>query len=120
MRAIRADDVAALTQLFTQDAVLRSDGGGKAIAAINPIVGPGRIARFVAGVVRKYRDALHSRAVTVNGEPGFIISIRGVLVQALALEIDAGHISAVYVMRNPDKLHAIAERYGLITEDQVG
>lgn len=119
LQAIRNDDVDALKALFASDAVLLSDGGGKAAAAINPLNGPDRIAAFIAGIARKYAGTIKARNTTVNGAPGLLVSAFGVLLQTLALEIEDGVIRAVYVMRNPDKLRGAADRFGLVTEDRV-
>jgi RNA polymerase sigma-70 factor, ECF subfamily len=119
LKAVRDDDVAALEKLFAHDAVLLSDGGGKAVAAVNPLLGPDRIARFVAGIARKNAGTLTVGPSTVNGQAGLLVSAFGVLVQTLAFEIEDGRIRGVYVMRNPDKLHGTAGRLGMITEDQI-
>jgi RNA polymerase sigma-70 factor, ECF subfamily len=52
-QAAQSGDVAAMVQLLAADAVLVSDGGGKRPAALNPIHGSDKIARFFAGLARK-------------------------------------------------------------------
>jgi hypothetical protein len=46
----RAGDVDALTRLLARDAVLWTDGGGKVAAALQPLYGAERIARFVLAI----------------------------------------------------------------------
>jgi RNA polymerase sigma-70 factor (ECF subfamily) len=119
LKALRNDDVDGLKALFAQDAVMLSDGGGKAFAALNPLHGPDRIARFYTGVVRKSNSTFTAWNTTVNGAPGLVVYASGILLNTLALEIEDGLIHAVYAMRNPDKLRGTAARFGLTTEDRV-
>jgi RNA polymerase sigma-70 factor (ECF subfamily) len=44
------------------------------------------------------------RTVFVNGLPGFITREGDGELQTTALEIEAGRIVAIYIVRNPDKL----------------
>jgi len=109
-RAIASDDLAELQRLLTHDVVFVSDGGGKAVAAIVPLVGPDRVGRFLLGIARKGRG-LSIRYATVNGAPGFVaFDQAGTLVQTLALEIHGTTIGAIYATRNPDKLCEVARR----------
>jgi RNA polymerase sigma-70 factor (ECF subfamily) len=41
----------------------------------------------------------------VNGLPGFITREADGEIQTTALDIEDGKITAIYVVRNPDKLH---------------
>jgi RNA polymerase sigma-70 factor, ECF subfamily len=104
--ALRRDDVAALTELLTEDVMLVSDGGGKKPAATQPIAGRDNVASFLAGVARKGWELIREmRGVAINGLPGWLMFTADGLEQTLAVEVNpAGHISAIYVTRNPDKL----------------
>ena len=44
----------------------------------------------------------------INASPGLIISDSDHIIQTVALEVSDGHIAAIYVTRNPDKLRAIS------------
>lgn len=106
--ASRSGDVARLTQLLATDAKLVTDGGGKVLAALNVISGGDRVAAFLAGVVRKgWTDRTTLRFDTINGLPGLIVSDPDGLVQTTAFEIDGEVITAIYIVRNPDKLRHI-------------
>jgi RNA polymerase sigma-70 factor (ECF subfamily) len=108
--ASKSGDAAALRDLLAETAVLRSDGGGRIKAALNPITGADRIARLFAGLARKRRFAqpLWAKRVTINGLPGWLTVEATGLLQTIALEIAGGRVSAVYVTRNPDKLGHLA------------
>jgi RNA polymerase sigma-70 factor (ECF subfamily) len=109
-RALAARDVGELIALFKPDAVLLSDGGGKATAALNPIRGAERIARFFAGIVRK-SDPSHYRLehMWINRLPGVAIFEGERAIATYALEIDNNAIAKLYVTRNPDKLARIKQ-----------
>jgi RNA polymerase sigma-70 factor (ECF subfamily) len=107
LAAAREGDADALRALLAEDAVLRSDGGGRRPAALAPILGRDRIARFLAGVARKLREAGHVRTPTparINGQPGVVLHDADGNVETIALEIREGAIVAVDIVRNPDKL----------------
>jgi RNA polymerase sigma-70 factor (ECF subfamily) len=110
MAAAGSGDPAQLTRLLVEDAVFVSDGGGKVRAALNPILGPDRIAAFFIGVRRKspYPAGTEYRPTVINGLPGFLI-VRpdGRIDQTLSFEIQDGLIHRIYVVRNPDKLKAL-------------
>jgi RNA polymerase sigma-70 factor (ECF subfamily) len=117
MNAIRNQDVAALAEVLTADAVMLADGGGKVSAVRQPLHGNALIARTFIG----FAQLPTSRGwrlvpAMVNGMPGCLVVddlAGGQLVQTIALAPSAdepGHAGALYVQRNPDKLRAIAQR----------
>jgi RNA polymerase sigma-70 factor (ECF subfamily) len=67
LRACTTGDMPALLELLADDVTLWSDGGGKARAALNPIHGPDRVARFFLGVLQKAPSALTIRPAMING-----------------------------------------------------
>jgi RNA polymerase sigma-70 factor, ECF subfamily len=103
--ASRSGDVETLTRMLASDARIVTDGGGKVSAALNVIEGNDRVAAFLAGVVRKgLTDEMTVRFEMVNGLPGlFVVGPNG-LVQTTAFEFDGDVVTAIYVVRNPDKL----------------
>jgi RNA polymerase sigma-70 factor, ECF subfamily len=104
--ASRDGDEAALRALLAEDAVLRADGGGIRPAALNPILGADRIARFFAGVARKRPGAAGTllRVGRVNTLPGYVTLEADGLPQVTALEVRDGRVTAIHVVRNPGKL----------------
>ncbi len=107
--AARSGDIEALTSLLAADARVVTDGGGKTTAALNVIEGAGRSAAFVAGVVRKgWSDDFTVRYATINGLPGLLVSGPDGLIQTAAFEFDGDLVTAIYVVRNPDKLKHLA------------
>lgn len=101
LTASREGDVAALRATLHRDVVAWSDGGGKVRAALNPVTGVDRVARFFVGVHRK---GWSTYVLTeINGSPGAIVrDDRGTRV--LGIAVTNGLISGVFLVLNPDKL----------------
>ncbi len=97
-------DMAALTRLLAEDAVLYTDGGGKRRAALNPIFGRAKVVRFYEGVLKKGAATdFRVRPAMLNGLPGFVMhGPEGP--ETVALEVVDGRIVAIYQVRNPDKV----------------
>lgn len=102
--ATKGGDLAAFAGLLAQDAMLWSDGGGKASAALNVINGPDKIARFFVGISGKLPAGIRRVFAVVNGQPGWLLYDGKMPYLALALDIADGVVRNVFIMRNPDKL----------------
>jgi RNA polymerase sigma-70 factor (ECF subfamily) len=105
--AVSSGDVTALVALLREDAVLLSDGGGLKPAALNPILGADKVARYLLGAMRKFggqQPALFSEARMVNGALGVVSSIGADVEQVMSILADGDRIAAIYVVRNPQKL----------------
>lgn len=95
--------------LLAEDAVLLSDGGGVARAAINPIEGPARIAAFFKGIAGKGSLDGKWRRVRISGQPGLLLERDRLTPVAYAFEPDGhGGIRAIYMVSNPEKLTRLA------------
>jgi RNA polymerase sigma-70 factor (ECF subfamily) len=103
-RAVESGDVAGLAALFSRDATLYSDGGGKATATINPIFGAEKIARFFIGVRDKQPEGHEIVPQIVNGSLGHVVYVGKRAIQASHFEFDGDRIVEVHIVRNPDKL----------------
>lgn len=110
-QACAALDYGRIAALFSQDAVLLSDGGGIARSALNPIYGPSRIARFFVGVQRKRGLLTGITPLRVNGAPGFALHRDGALVGVIGVEVRDGLIRRLYLVVNPGKLPAEAPSF---------
>lgn len=104
LSACTTGDVNGLRDLLTADAMLRSDGGGKAAAALNPIHGADRVARFFAGVSAKQPPGLWARIAEWCGEPVLETWVDGRLVGLFLIVPAEDRIAELFAIRNPDKL----------------
>lgn len=102
--ACQTGDLAAVTTMLAADAVLISDGGGKVSAARRPVLGADRVGRFLIGVLAKPGPPIDYRPAIVNGEPGVIGLVDGVVITAVAVEVRDEVISGIRIVSNPDKL----------------
>jgi RNA polymerase sigma-70 factor (ECF subfamily) len=109
--AVLARDENALLALLAADAREYSDGGGKVRAALHPIEGAGRIARFLLGLARKYEGRLSVEPAVVNSEPGLIVWTGGSPLVA-AFQTDGERITRIFHILNPDKLGTLQTATG--------
>jgi RNA polymerase sigma-70 factor, ECF subfamily len=107
--AAASADTQALVRLLAEDAVLYTDGGGKRVAALNPIRGAGKIVRFFEGVARKNPafTAITARHAIVNGLPGLVLHEDDGSIDTMAFDHCDGRIVAIYIVRNPEKLQHV-------------
>jgi RNA polymerase sigma factor (sigma-70 family) len=105
-QAWEAKDISALVGLLDPRATMTADGGGLALAALEPIEGGEQIARYAVDLATRAAQAGSLRLLerTVNGQPGLVAQQDGVTVTVFAFGIDAGRITRIWAVRNPDKL----------------
>lgn len=89
-----------------------SDGGGKAAAARRPLHGNDEVVNFLVGLHRTAENAgLLARASLrleeVNFEPALILRLDGRLESVFVFSVEDDVITAIRVVRNPDKLARI-------------
>jgi RNA polymerase sigma-70 factor (ECF subfamily) len=104
--ASRSGDMKALGAMLAADVSIHADGGGKRPAAMEPIFGFEAVMKvhvYLAGEFQK-NGSQFVRAGFVNGLPGFVTLEADGELQTTALDIEDGKITAIYVVRNPDKL----------------
>jgi len=102
--AARSGDAAKLAQLLAADAVFHSDGGGKRPAALRLVTGADAIAALLTGLISRGFQAASLRPAMVNGLAGFVVREEDGPVSTIAFETRGARISAIYVVRNPEKL----------------
>ncbi|MEZ0373010.1 MAG: RNA polymerase sigma-70 factor [Candidatus Sericytochromatia bacterium] len=104
MSACQQGELEPLQALLAQDAILYSDGGGKVRAALNPIQGADRVARFLQGVLSKSPQQMAVSPALINGSLGLLVSWDGQLRMTLGFDWNEQGIAAMYLVLNPDKL----------------
>lgn len=107
LAAATGGSVPALLEVLAEDVVLVSDGGGVVSAARRPITGAGRVAGFLAGLVRLATDRHRLRLLRVNGHAAVVLEEDGALAGVYALDVADGRVTAIHVIRNPAKLGAV-------------
>jgi RNA polymerase sigma-70 factor (TIGR02957 family) len=121
-RAFATGDRSALMALLASGVGMWSDGGGKVSAARRPLVGRDEVLNFLIGVQRTAETAGLTRDASltiedVNSEPALVVRVGQRLESVFVLSIEGETISAIRVMRNPDKLGHIDRQLRLTSRD---
>ena len=106
--AVTSGNIAGLVELLREDAVAITDGGGRKAAALNPIIGADKIARFFIGLAAKNAShVIRVEPAMINGAIGALLYLDGELDNTMSMAIDGDKIAAIYIVRNPDKLRRL-------------
>ncbi|GLY82451.1 RNA polymerase sigma factor SigJ [Actinoallomurus iriomotensis] len=105
--ACRDGDLKRLITLLDPDVVVRGDGGGRVSALPEPVRGVEDVARWLLAFTR--RPPRRVRTTLVNGAVGLVLEDADGVRSVLAATVDAGRITALDVVRNPDKLPAVRD-----------
>lgn len=106
IEAAASGDVSRLRTLLADEVIAYSDGGGVKAAALNPIFGADKVARFFNGVIRKSAarsEEITFQFTTLNGLPGLLVFVNGDLDHSLSIDVTDQRISTIYTVRNPEK-----------------
>jgi RNA polymerase sigma-70 factor (ECF subfamily) len=104
-------DVGALVAALAPDVVVTSDGGGVARAAIRPVVGAHRVARFLANLGHRLGAEPLVVAREINGCPGVVVHTAEGW-SALAVETAGEVVTGVHIVANPAKLERLVASLG--------
>ncbi|MFF1868006.1 RNA polymerase sigma-70 factor [Kitasatospora herbaricolor] len=105
LAACLGGDLNRMLELLAPSVTAWSDGGGRVKAAIRPIDGADKVARFLLGVLANDPlEDLRVYEVDVNGRPGLLIDAAGRVDSVVVLEIEDGRIDELRILRNPEKL----------------
>ena len=107
--ATLASDTKSLMALFADDVVFYSDGGGRVPAALNPVRGADRVARLILGLMRKLGGGVAPEVHTIelNGQFSLVIRQRDQIYSTVMADVANGRLTAIYVIRNPEKLSRV-------------
>ncbi|TCO45804.1 RNA polymerase sigma-70 factor (ECF subfamily) [Kribbella antiqua] len=106
MAAAGSGDFHQVVSLLAPDAVLISDGGGKKQAALRPIHGADKIARWLFGVLAR-NEGYEIRMSTLNGQSAYIAYFDDEPDTVIFMETTDDAITDLYLIRNPDKLTTV-------------
>ena len=102
--AMQVGDSDAFAALLAEDVELRSDGGGKAAAAIHPLQGRETVMRFLLGLYSRRPPNTTAELSEVNSAPALVVRVDGKVDNVMSFEINGVSISAIRIVRNPEKL----------------
>jgi len=102
--AARDGALEQLEAVLAEDVVAVSDGGGLARAALRPVQGRNRVARFVLGLLEKHGRGMEQRLAILNGAPAVLGLEDGIVAAAWTLEAGPEGVRRLLLVRNPEKL----------------
>ncbi|PGU47835.1 sigma-70 family RNA polymerase sigma factor [Bacillus cereus] len=102
--SLQCGDAQGMLEVLKTDAILKTDGGGKATTAIHPIYSADRIIRLFFGIGKKFPEEYNVDYKIVNGAPGVIVKVNNKVTYVLSFTFENEKISNIYMMVNPEKL----------------
>jgi len=107
-QAVETGEMTALQNLLAEEVTLWADSGGKVKgAALRPISGRDAVARFSVGTKRFLPEDYRVEMAEVNRQPALIFRTGDQALLVLTIEVEAGHIQAIRLIANPEKLARI-------------
>lgn len=108
LAACLGGDLNQVMELLAPEVTAWTDGGGKIRAALRPLHGPDKVARWILGVLKTQLPDVGVYQVLVNGQPGLLVTSAGAPDDVVAVDPGAdGRIEAIRLIRNPDKLRHV-------------
>ncbi|MFF7244380.1 RNA polymerase sigma-70 factor [Embleya sp. NPDC008237] len=108
-RAVETGDLQSLVDILAPNVVALSDGGGIRHAAVHPIVGADEVARYLAFGLTRFTAGTSIEPVQINGRPGLVMRRAGEIHGVMAMRVEAGLITGLYTVRNPEKLSRLEQ-----------
>ncbi|WP_276147167.1 RNA polymerase sigma-70 factor [Streptomyces sporangiiformans] len=102
-------DLEGLMSLLAPDARLVGDSGGRAKAPLHVIESADKVGRFLLGVSRKRIPDMSFRFLEINGGAALLTLSAGKPDSVFQVAVVDGRIQCVYIVRNPEKLLALAD-----------
>jgi RNA polymerase sigma-70 factor (ECF subfamily) len=109
LAACMGGDLNQVMALLAPEVTAWTDGGGKIRAALRPLSGADKVARWILGVLQQpLPEPVEVHPILVNGNPGVLVTAAGVPDDVAVVDLDEhGLITAIRLIRNPDKLHHV-------------
>jgi len=111
MTAGFSGDMSGLLAVLAPGITVTSDGGGVVHAAMRPVSGRERVARYLTNLSTRVGSDPLAIACRLNGEPGVLIHGDDGWV-AVAVEIVDDVVANIWIVVNPAKLERLVESFG--------
>jgi RNA polymerase sigma-70 factor (ECF subfamily) len=110
LAAAQQGELSALEQLLGSDAVSTSDGGGAVRAALAPIRGRTKVAKFIVSFASHWWTGTTITWVEANGNVAALVSREGRPCALVCADASAAEIEQIMWVLNPAKLASISAR----------
>lgn len=104
--ACTSGNMQGLLKVLDPDVVLRGDGGGRVATLPRVVRGATRVA---AALLHYSQDPLAIHPAEINGAPGLVTRDEDGVLTVMSFTVDAGRITAIDGVRNPDKLARVPD-----------
>ncbi|MEV8545641.1 RNA polymerase sigma-70 factor [Streptomyces sp. NPDC051572] len=108
LAAAAEGDLAGLLEMLAPDVRLIGDSGGKSKAPLRILESADNVGRFLVAVAGKGIPEMSFRFLELNGGPAVLILSGDTPDSVFQVDVSAGRIRSVYIVRNPDKLRSLA------------
>ncbi|WP_327405665.1 RNA polymerase sigma-70 factor [Streptomyces sp. NBC_01288] len=108
LAAAAEGDLAGLMEMLAPDVRLIGDSGGKSKAPLRILETADNVGRFLVAVAEKSVPEMSFRFLELNGGPAVLILSGDTPDSVFQVDVSAGRIRSVYIVRNPDKLRSLA------------
>lgn len=98
-----------LLTLLAKDVTFWSDSGGQVAAALKPIQGAIKVARFMLAIQQKWLPTASAHLIEINKRSSILIRNGSDIHSVMTFEIMEGYIQTIYSVRNPEKLKRLSE-----------
>jgi RNA polymerase sigma-70 factor (ECF subfamily) len=105
--ALAVGDVDGLLELLSPDVVLTSDGGPDRHAARRPVLGPHKVSRLLLNLAGRMPEGVAMEIQHVNAAPALVMHHPDGTMVLSADRSDDGHVAAIRIQLNPDKVAAL-------------
>ncbi|HZD49462.1 MAG TPA: RNA polymerase sigma-70 factor [Silvibacterium sp.] len=108
LSAAQKGDITALKEIFNEDVVSITDGGGITGAARIPVVGSERVAKYIARFASHFWTNVTLSWMQVNGQSSVLITRGDVSIALFTVDATPQGISQILWVMNPAKLAGIS------------
>ncbi|MFC9339934.1 RNA polymerase sigma-70 factor [Streptomyces sp. NPDC057020] len=108
LTAAAGGDLGGLLALLAPDVRLVGDSGGKSKAPLRIIESADKVGRFLHATAQGADEIFEFRFLELNGGPALLALVDGRPDSVFQIEVLDGRVQCVYIIRNPDKLQALA------------
>ncbi|MFB8403384.1 RNA polymerase sigma-70 factor [Streptomyces sp. NPDC055912] len=108
LTAAAGGDLGGLLALLAPDVRLVGDSGGKSKAPLRIIESADKVGRFLHATAQGADGIFEFRFLELNGAPALLALVDGRPDSVFQIEVLDGRVQCVYIIRNPDKLRALA------------
>ncbi|CAM5699947.1 hypothetical protein SALBM311S_04908 [Streptomyces alboniger] len=102
-RVLETGHLQGLLDVLAPEVVLMGDGGGIKQAALRPITGADKVARFMIGGLGKNERPITVTPTVVNGSPALLVRLDGEIDGVMAIRLENARITGLYYVRNPPR-----------------